>query len=140
MPVLVIDKPIEEYVKTFEYKLWRFKRLFNSRFKIFAYNEFIKFDNCISKLRKVAEVAAKSEKMIPKKKFRLVGVYNNGARKYYNIPADMIMNDVDYDIQMRWGRALFVDGQCLYTGYLDVPRCLKIQEELKKELEELNKK
>ena len=60
----------------------------------------------------------------------LVGVYLNGARKFIDVPDNMLKKEIEYDLQFRFGRALFVDGTLVYTGYLGIDRCRKIEREL----------
>lgn len=55
--------------------------------------------------------------------YTTVGVYNGNvndpnAYKVNGVTQEWIENHIQYNKTLRWGRALFVDGQCVYTGYL----------------------
>lgn len=61
-----------------------------------------------------------------------VGVYANGERKEVdNIPDSYLINEVEYDIMYRIGRALFIDSTFIYEGDLTIERCMEIEKELK---------
>ncbi len=47
-----------------------------------------------------------------------VGVYNNGQMKQNGVPEDLLAGHIEYNKTMRFGRALFVDGTCVFAGYL----------------------
>lgn len=58
------------------------------------------------------------------------GVYNSGDRKYNGVaPADL-RGHIKYNLVMRPGRAFFVDGKCLTTGYLSDEMCDVLEMEL----------
>lgn len=60
-----------------------------------------------------------------------MGVYANGERKINGVPAENLGNHILYNIQNRWGRAFFLDGVCIYKGYLSWEQCWEIEKELK---------
>lgn len=45
-----------------------------------------------------------------------IGVYANGETKYNGVDADDLMSHIAYNKKMRFGRALIVDGECVYEG------------------------
>jgi hypothetical protein len=62
-------------------------------------------------------------------------VYASGERKITrNIPDASLISEVEYDLEQRWGRALFIDNKYIYKGYLTEERCLEIEAELAEEL------
>lgn len=55
--------------------------------------------------------------------YTTVGVYNGDINehtqlKVNGVTQEWIEHHIDYNKTYRFGRALFVDGQCVYTGYL----------------------
>lgn len=59
-----------------------------------------------------------------------MGVYNNGDRKHNGVAREHLADHIQYNIAMRPGRAFFVDGVCMNTGYLGQARCDEIEKEL----------
>ena len=47
-----------------------------------------------------------------------IGVYKNGQYKVNIVREEHLENHIEYNKTMRFGRALFVDGKCVYKGYL----------------------
>jgi hypothetical protein len=48
-----------------------------------------------------------------------VGVYANGEMKHNGVVASHLETHIAYNKFWRFGRALFVDGVCVYPGYLN---------------------
>lgn len=48
-----------------------------------------------------------------------IGIYKNGDYKINVVKEEHLEYHIDYNKTMRFGRALFVDGECLNQGYLD---------------------
>lgn len=59
------------------------------------------------------------------------GVYNSGHFKDNGVSSENIASHIWYNLNMRPGRAFFVDGICLNTGYLGKERCKVIEDEIK---------
>lgn len=59
------------------------------------------------------------------------GYYSDGSRKTNGVEGKNIAGHIRYNLDMRPGRAFFVDGVCLHRGYLTEKRCADIEEELK---------
>lgn len=59
-----------------------------------------------------------------------IGVYNNGDRKVNGVPSEDLAAHIRYNTVMRFGRALFLDGLCIYNGCLSWERCKEIEKEL----------
>jgi len=47
-----------------------------------------------------------------------IGVYANGDHVVNIVRPEHLQDHIEYNKVMRFGRALFVDGQCLNKGYL----------------------
>lgn len=47
-----------------------------------------------------------------------VGVYRNNSYKTNIVREEHLKSHIDYNLQFRPGRALFVDGRCINAGYL----------------------
>lgn len=66
-----------------------------------------------------------------------VGVYNSdgrgdfASRMHNGVATEHLRDHIEYNLVMRFGRALFIDGICVNEGYLGTERCDKIAEELK---------
>jgi len=60
-----------------------------------------------------------------------MGVYNDGSRKHNGVASEDLASHIWYNLNLRPGRALFVDGFCLNEGYLSKERCEAIESELK---------
>lgn len=59
-----------------------------------------------------------------------VRVYSNGDRVVHHLEPNEVERQLSYDKVMRFGCALFVDGKCEATGYLDEERCEALSKEL----------
>lgn len=59
-----------------------------------------------------------------------MGVYSNGERKHNGVDPRDLADHIKYNLEMRPGRAFFVDGKCLHVGYLGKERCDEIEAEL----------
>ena len=64
-------------------------------------------------------------------KHHTVGVYNIDEYKENCVPSFELEQHVKYNISMRPGRALFVDGKCVHQGYLNEERCKAWEEKIK---------
>lgn len=58
------------------------------------------------------------------------GYYANGDRKVNGVAAENLQDHIQYNLDMRPGRAFFVDGKCVNQGYLSKERCDEIEQEL----------
>lgn len=47
-----------------------------------------------------------------------IGVYNSNDYKINIVKPEHLEGHIEYNKSWRWGRALFVDGVCVYGGYL----------------------
>lgn len=45
-----------------------------------------------------------------------IGVYPNKERKVNGVRSENLAEHIQYNIRFRHGRALFVDGKCIYKG------------------------
>lgn len=61
--------------------------------------------------------------------YTTIGVYNSHFQysKYNGVIQEHIYTHILYNTEMRWGRALFVDGKCIYSGYLSWEDCESIE-------------
>ena len=50
--------------------------------------------------------------------YTTIGVYLNEEYKINGVSEDNIYSHIGYNILNRGGRALFVNGRCVYKGYL----------------------
>lgn len=48
-----------------------------------------------------------------------VGVYPNGDMKQNGVIHENLEEHIEYNIKFRFGRALFVDGKCVYPGFVN---------------------
>lgn len=60
-----------------------------------------------------------------------VGVYANGNHVINIVREEHISDHIDYNIHMRPGRALFIDGECINKGYLKDESVDKWKEKIK---------
>lgn len=51
-----------------------------------------------------------------------VGVYANDSYKTNVVKDEHLEDHIEYNMKMRPGRAFFVDGECLFKGYLSDER------------------
>lgn len=47
-----------------------------------------------------------------------IGLYANGDTKYNGVANEDLAAHIAYNKQARWGRALIVDGECVYDGFV----------------------
>lgn len=47
-----------------------------------------------------------------------VGVYSNGYYKVNVVREEDLEEHIEFNKTFRWGRALFVDGECVHQGYI----------------------
>ncbi|MGL4467943.1 MAG: hypothetical protein ACRCUK_10690 [Plesiomonas shigelloides] len=52
-----------------------------------------------------------------------IGLYRNGEYVVNGVKDDHLEDHVKYNIACRGGRALFVDGKCVHTGYMSREEC-----------------
>ncbi len=64
-----------------------------------------------------------------KQVFSTIGVYISKERKYNGVARDDLKAHVQYNLDMRWGRALFVEGVCVNQGYLDNSNTSRLEKE-----------
>lgn len=60
-----------------------------------------------------------------------IGVYANGEMKFNGVKAGNLINHIDYNLDFRPGRALFVNGKCVHKGYLNDEEVQKYEEMFK---------
>lgn len=82
-------------------------------------------------LRKIHSI--KPVKLLKNQKIHwCVGIYSS-LEEIHNGVLDIHLDDhVKYNKLYRPGRALFVDGKCVYSGYLKKDDCIRIENELLK--------
>jgi len=67
---------------------------------------------------------------IPEKEiYSTIGVYHNGDKKFNGVAAEHLGQHIKYNITFRYGRALFLEGKCLYRGYLNAETTSKLEKE-----------
>jgi hypothetical protein len=59
-----------------------------------------------------------------------IGLYNDGSFKVNGVTKDNLPLHINYNKIMRFGRALFVDGKCIYSGYIDDKRIKAFEQRL----------
>ena len=52
--------------------------------------------------------------------FNTVGVYVNKDYIVNCVYAEHLSTHIEYNVHYRWGRALFLNGKCIHSGYLSV--------------------
>lgn len=67
--------------------------------------------------------------------YSTVGVYGNGECKVNGVKIENIPDHIKYNINMRPGRALFVNGICIHHGFLRVDEVLKWQNKIMEDKE-----
>lgn len=60
-----------------------------------------------------------------------VGVYANGDMKTNGVREEDLQNHIEYNLKWRFGRALFVDGVCVYEGCVSKEVLAKAAEKIK---------
>ena len=68
-----------------------------------------------------------------------IGVYNGGDFKMNGVLPEHLEAHIEYNKTWRFGRALFVDGKCVYKGYLDDERVKAFEQRIIKDNLVLNK-
>lgn len=61
-----------------------------------------------------------------------VGVYANGEYKTNVVKDEHLEDHIEYNKTFRFGRALFVDGECVHKGYLSDERVVEWTEKISK--------
>lgn len=59
-----------------------------------------------------------------------IGLYPNGEFKMNGVKPEDLQGHIEYNKQWRWGRALFVDGICVFKGLGISEEQIKIHEQL----------
>lgn len=59
-----------------------------------------------------------------------IGVYEDHSRRVNGVEAADLTAHIEYNKIYRWGRALFVDGKCVFQGYLSKEECDAIEKDL----------
>lgn len=59
-----------------------------------------------------------------------IGLYPDLSYKINGVREDLLKQHIKYNITNRFGRALFLDGKCIYKGIGFTPEILKIHEQL----------
>lgn len=59
-----------------------------------------------------------------------VGVYSSGDKIHNGVLSDDLNHHIEYCKTFRPGRAIFVDGKCIYRGYLTEQECVVVEKEL----------
>jgi len=81
-------------------------------------------------LPKDKELIEKILSGIPEKKiYSTIGVYLNGDKKFNGVAQEDLGQHIVYNVNNRFGRALFLEGKCIYRGYLDIETTSKLEKE-----------
>ena len=67
-----------------------------------------------------------------------IGVYKNGDYKVNVVREEHLESHIEYNKTMRFGRGLFVDGECLNQGYLDDNEVKEWTEKIKEISKDVN--
>lgn len=59
-----------------------------------------------------------------------IGVYPNRTTKINGVTSENLAAHIEYNVVMRPGRALFVDGHCIYPGTFNWDEIVKIKDVL----------
>lgn len=62
-----------------------------------------------------------------------IGLYLNGDFKVNGVLPEHLESHVAYNKSARFGRALFVDGTCVYNGYLKEDQIKAFEDRIRKE-------
>jgi len=65
-----------------------------------------------------------------KQVFSTIGVYANGSRQYNGVRREDLHAHVEYNLHYRSGRALIIEGRCVYSGHVDDKKIKSLEEEL----------
>lgn len=57
-----------------------------------------------------------------------IGIYSDGSYKVNGVRSEDLSSHIEYNKTMRFGRALIVDGEIVYTGYLSKEQVQTIME------------
>lgn len=68
-----------------------------------------------------------------------IGLYADGSFKMNGVKPEHLQDHIEYNKTNRWGRALFVDGKCVYGGYLSDEQTRRFEEHIKLENLKANK-
>lgn len=60
-----------------------------------------------------------------------IGVYSNDAYKQNIVRPEDLENHIEYNKKWRFGRALFVDGNCVYEGFLPEEKITEWEEKIR---------
>ena len=60
-----------------------------------------------------------------------IGVYLNGDYKTNGVLPEHLEMHIEYNKKYRLGRGLFVDGKCIYAGYLNSDEVKKFEQKAK---------
>lgn len=66
-----------------------------------------------------------------KKIVSTVGIYPNGDRVYNGVDIEDLVLHMNYNLQARPGRALFIEAVCFHKGSLTEDQTVSIENELK---------
>jgi hypothetical protein len=69
-----------------------------------------------------------------KESYSFIRVYNNGDENRSVVYGFDLFEEISYNIAFRFGCALFIDGICVYDGYLSDERCETLQLKFLKEI------
>lgn len=78
------------------------------------------------KMRKISEVISQ---LSAQKIYSTIGVYANGDQKSNGVAAKDLLDHIAYNLQMRPGRAFFLEGRCLNQGYLSDEKIQELEKE-----------
>jgi len=59
-----------------------------------------------------------------------VGLYRDGSFKINGVKSERLASHIQYNLDNRPGRALFMDGICIHDGNLDVEKIVAFEEKL----------
>ena len=62
-----------------------------------------------------------------KEVYTAIGVYNNGDMICNGVKKAHLVHNILYNLKIRPGRALFLEGICINSGYLDSERVLNLE-------------
>lgn len=67
--------------------------------------------------------------------YTTVGVYGNGEYVVNGVDIKDVSDHVKYNINTRTGRALFIEGVCIYHGFLPPTEVLKWEQKIQSDPE-----
>tara|TARA_R100000951_G_C2649244_1_gene183794 strand:+ start:2712 stop:2954 length:243 start_codon:yes stop_codon:yes gene_type:complete len=65
--------------------------------------------------------------------YTTIGLYADGSFKINGVEAKDLETHIQYNKNNRPGRALFVDGKCIYSGYISEKEVKSFEEKIKTE-------